>query len=170
MIHTGSSRSTPRGSTLRRRLRLGGAVLVAAAGLSIGAPPFGSGHASCAGPIVTIEGASPIETPTPTPPIQGAYQVSPGQQLTVRGTNFYDESAGCDDTATGCSAPQTPPPAQDIPLRVVSGSQEWDLGAADAAGRDRAASWTARLPTDLPAGQAELRAGSAKVQLHVVEQ
>jgi hypothetical protein len=94
------------------RLRLGIALLVAGAGLSLGSPAA----ADCAAPFVHV---SPR-------------RVAPGEELTIEGDSWGD---ACNDTpGLGCDPPPLGEPIEDIRLRLrsVDGAQTVDLGAIDA--------------------------------------
>jgi hypothetical protein len=94
------------------RLRLGVALLVAGAGLSLGSPA----SADCAAPFVHV---SPR-------------RVAPGEELTIEGDSWGD---ACNDTpGLGCDPPPLGEPIEEIRLhlRSVDGSETVDLGAIDA--------------------------------------
>lgn len=105
------------------------------------------------------------------PPTRGA-KLSPGTQLTVSGVFFH---GGCDDSwgpaGPGCRAPQPADPQfplTDVELTLVQGDRTWALGTADADDRDQLLiSWTTTVPSDVPAGPAELRAATASLDVEL---
>ena len=76
----------------------------------------------------------------------------------------------------GCRAPQPADPAfplTNVELTLVQGDRTWALGTADADDRDGdrdqlyKISWTTTVPSDVPAGPAELRAATASLNVEL---
>lgn len=143
---------------MRARAALGGVLVGGAVLLSA---PSGSSPAvaSCAGPVLAVDGT--------TGATGVAAEVEAGGSLVVLGSYFVD---GCDDTggrAGGCSAPEvTERPLEDVTLTLRRGGQVVDLGSADAGtaadqqlGEVR---WEATLPADLAPGRAVLTTDAAE--------
>lgn len=149
-----------------RRTRL--VLLAVLVGLSVA--PLGSAHGSCAGPELSVAGA------TAEPPV-----LYTGRPLVVEGRHFVE---GCDDQGQGqdsflgCSVgePESEEtPMSSVRLTLVQGDRKWPLGTVDAGtGEERAdrghTTWEFRLPKDVVTGEATLVAGTARlpVMLDVV--
>lgn len=146
---------------MRRLVRLGLLVAVAAAGLGLFAPTTAS--ASCAGPSITVPGptASPTSLPDSDVPVP-VVRLEPGATVTVTGRDF---AAGCDDTGSvtvygpGCERADPPKPSvplQDVALELTWNGRTFPLGTADAGGEETgyATSWTFTVPEDVVPGVA----------------
>lgn len=106
------------------------------------------------------------------PPTRGV-KLSSGTPLTVSGVFFH---GGCEDSwgpaGPGCRAQQPADPQfplNNVELTLVQGDRTWALGTADAADRDQLykISWTTTVPSDVPAGPAELRAATASLNVEL---
>ena len=124
------------------------------------------------GPSLEVPGAptgSPAADPS-TGRVLPAVRLSPGQQLTVRGTYFFDDCNDTSDSSPGCSGPHvlSQDPSRDVRLVLTQGAHSWDLGTADASGPEYAVSWPVTLPSDLTAGSATLTARLASLPVEVL--
>lgn len=145
--------------------------LLAATGIGLFAPA--GAPASCVGPSLEVPGVptgSPVADPS-TGQVLTAVRLSPGQQLTVRGSYFFDGCNDTSDSSPGCSGPQvrSQDPSRDVHLVLTQGSRSWDLGTADATGPQYAVSWPVTLPSDLAAGGATLTARLAGLPVEVLD-
>lgn len=134
-------------------------------GVSYPAPMAAAG---CVGPTLAVG-----DTATPGPTSGSPSILVRGQTATIAGISFH---AGCEDTfvsaGPGCQASQpTDPqsPLTDVQLVLTQGDRSWELGAADAADRDRqyAISWTVSIPTDVAVGPATLTAAAASIPVQI---
>jgi hypothetical protein len=140
--------------------RTGLVLLAVLVGLSVA--PLGSAQGSCAGPQLSVTGA------TADPPV-----LYTGRPLVVEGRHFVE---GCEDepqqdSVLGCSAGESESeetPMTSVRLTLVQGDRKWSLGTADAGtGEERAdrghTTWEIRLPKDVVTGRATLVAGTARL-------
>jgi hypothetical protein len=146
-------------------------LFVAATGLGLFAPT--SAPASCAGPVIAVDGAAvTASTPAP-PPDEGTVPVvrlARGASFTVTGQYF---AAGCNDTGgctsygpgcTRCEQPEPPEPQRDVALTLTWNGRELPLGTSDADPATFVTTWSVTLPPDVVPGEglAVLRAGYAR--------
>ena len=141
-----------------RRSLLGVALAVVGLGL-VGGP---SAAGSCAGPQLSVTGASfhPLPPEESNPTAEPWYDVDRRTPLTVAASNL----GPCQDTyggTSGCGAPE-PAPApspvllEDVTLRVVQGSRSWVLGTRDRATPPGPVDFRVTLPPALRPGPATL--------------
>jgi hypothetical protein len=144
-------------ATMRRSLRCV-ALAVVSLGLVSGPPAAGS----CAGPQLSVTGASfrPLPPEETDPTAEPWYDVQRGTPLTVTASNLgpcQDFSGG----AGGCGGPPPPPSPspvvlEDVTLRVRQGSRSWVLATRDRATAPGPVDFRVVVPPALRPGPATL--------------
>ena len=120
---------------------------------------------SCASPWLSIGEAS------------ASPEVSPSQELTVRGRAFAEgchDTGGSTDRSTigSCSPPRSSEEGmKDVTLVLRQGSREWELGTQDAGaaadGKLGHITWNVSIPADVRPGRAVLVADYARLPLRI---